>query len=171
MLQRIRHILTCISLPMNLQAKCDLHHAMEMDSFCCMHGGLCAAARLCLFFFSFFNACILQTYLSKPLTSLSCSLNAVFPGLKMWDTFAFDCFDFKVRPGTPGRTNNLAGSAQTVQPQVSTDYLLLIFFYHSTPCNCSACNLPLDARLPQDTRVPEKSHFSTLNLGLAGTGN
>jgi hypothetical protein len=31
-------------------------------------------------------------YLSKPLTSLSCALNAVFPGLKMWDTFAFDCF-------------------------------------------------------------------------------
>jgi hypothetical protein len=29
-----------------------------------------------------------QYYLSKPLTSLSCSLNAVFPGLKMWDTFA-----------------------------------------------------------------------------------
>jgi uncharacterized membrane protein YagU involved in acid resistance len=26
--------------------------------------------------------------LSKPLTSLSCFLNAVFPGLKMWDTFA-----------------------------------------------------------------------------------
>jgi hypothetical protein len=36
----------------------------------------------------FFNACILRYYLSKPLTSLSCSLNAVFPGLKMWDTFA-----------------------------------------------------------------------------------
>jgi hypothetical protein len=28
----------------------------------------------------FLNACILQYYLSKPLTSLSCSLNAVFPG-------------------------------------------------------------------------------------------
>jgi hypothetical protein len=36
----------------------------------------------------FFNACILRCYLSKPLTSLSCSLNAVFPCLKMWDTFA-----------------------------------------------------------------------------------
>jgi hypothetical protein len=34
----------------------------------------------------FFNAFILRYYLSKPLTSLSCSLNAVFPGLKMWDT-------------------------------------------------------------------------------------
>jgi hypothetical protein len=32
--------------------------------------------------------CILRYYLSKPLTSLICSLNAVFPGLKMWDTFA-----------------------------------------------------------------------------------
>jgi hypothetical protein len=27
----------------------------------------------------FFNACILRNYLSKPLTSLSCSLNVVFP--------------------------------------------------------------------------------------------
>jgi hypothetical protein len=36
----------------------------------------------------FFYARILQYYLLKPLTSLSCSLNAVFPGLKMWDTFA-----------------------------------------------------------------------------------
>jgi hypothetical protein len=34
-----------------------------------------------------FYACILRYYLSKPLTSLSCPLNAVFPGLKMWDTF------------------------------------------------------------------------------------
>jgi hypothetical protein len=24
----------------------------------------------------------------------------------MWDTFAFNCFDVKVRPGTPGLTNN-----------------------------------------------------------------
>jgi hypothetical protein len=42
----------------------------------------------------------------KTINKLSCSLNAVFLGLKMWDTFAFDCFDFKVRPGTPGLTNN-----------------------------------------------------------------
>jgi hypothetical protein len=33
--------------------------------------------------FFFFNACILRHYLSKPLTSLSCSLNAVIPCLKM----------------------------------------------------------------------------------------
>jgi hypothetical protein len=31
----------------------------------------------------FFNACTLRYYLSKPLTGLSCSLNAVFPCLKM----------------------------------------------------------------------------------------
>jgi hypothetical protein len=31
----------------------------------------------------FFNVCILRYHLSKPLTSLSCSLNAVFPCLKM----------------------------------------------------------------------------------------
>jgi hypothetical protein len=43
-------------------------------------------------------------------------------------TFAFDCFDFKVRPGSPGLTN-IPGSAQTVQPQVSTDYLLLQTFF------------------------------------------
>jgi hypothetical protein len=36
----------------------------------------------------FFYACILRYYLSKPLSSLSCSLNAVFPGPKMWHTFA-----------------------------------------------------------------------------------
>jgi hypothetical protein len=35
-----------------------------------------------------FNACSRRYYLMKPNTSLSCSLNAVFPGLKMWDTFA-----------------------------------------------------------------------------------
>jgi hypothetical protein len=34
-------------------------------------------------FFSFFNACILWYYLLKPLASLSCSLNAVIPCLKM----------------------------------------------------------------------------------------
>jgi hypothetical protein len=41
---------------------------------------------------AFFNSCILRYRLSKPLTSLSCPLNAVFPGLNMWDTIAFDCF-------------------------------------------------------------------------------
>jgi hypothetical protein len=34
-------------------------------------------------FFFFFNGCILWYYLSKPLTSLSCSLNGVIPCLKM----------------------------------------------------------------------------------------
>jgi hypothetical protein len=38
--------------------------------------------------FLFFNACILRYYLSKTLTSFN--KNAVFPGLKMWDTFASD---------------------------------------------------------------------------------
>jgi hypothetical protein len=46
----------------------------------------CLAFRLRTVFF--FNACILRYYFSQPLTSLSCSLNAVFPGLKMWDTFS-----------------------------------------------------------------------------------
>jgi hypothetical protein len=35
-----------------------------------------------------FQALDATPHISKPLTSLSCSLNAVFPGLKMWDTFA-----------------------------------------------------------------------------------
>jgi hypothetical protein len=51
------------------------------------------------FFWFFLNACIFWYYLSKPLTSLSCPLNAVFPGLKMWDTFAFHCLDLKADPG------------------------------------------------------------------------
>jgi hypothetical protein len=103
--------------------------------------------------FGFFNACIHQYYLSKPLTSLSCPLNAVFPGLKMWDTFAFNCFDLKVRPGTG------------VQPHDSTDYLNLQFFLS----NCTV-QLQCLQRAPRH-RVTEKRHFSTLNVGLAGTGN
>jgi hypothetical protein len=71
-------------------------------------GGVFLVAGSC-----FFNLCFLRYYLSKPLTSLSCSMNAVFPGLKMWDTLAFDCFDFKVRPGTPGLTNNPALHSQS----------------------------------------------------------
>jgi hypothetical protein len=39
--------------------------------------------------FLFFNACILRFYLSKPLTSLRCSLNAVFPCLKMREHLCF----------------------------------------------------------------------------------
>jgi hypothetical protein len=38
--------------------------------------------------FSLTHVCILWYFLSKSLTSLSCFLNAVFPRLKMWDTFA-----------------------------------------------------------------------------------
>jgi hypothetical protein len=38
--------------------------------------------------FPFLNTCILQYYLSKQLTSFGCSLNAVFLGFKMCDTFA-----------------------------------------------------------------------------------
>jgi hypothetical protein len=51
-----------------------------------------------VFVFGFFNACILRYYLSKPLTILSCPLNAVFPGLKMLSTV----FDLKADPGHPG---------------------------------------------------------------------
>jgi hypothetical protein len=81
------------------------------------------------FLFFFFNACILRYYLSKPLTSLSCSLNTVFPGLNMWDTFAFDCCDFKVRPGTvltlksdPGHRRQTWVCTDSPTSEVSTDY-------------------------------------------------
>jgi hypothetical protein len=96
-------------------------------------------------------------YLSKPLTSLSCSLNAVFPGLKMWDTFAFDSFDFKVRPGTPATNLGLHQGIYkqtTVQPKVSTDYLLLQCLQRSP-----------------GRRVTENSHFSALKVGLAFSGS
>jgi hypothetical protein len=46
-----------------------------------------ATRAACLFFF--FNACIFRYYLSKPLTSLSCSLNAVFPCIKMREHLCF----------------------------------------------------------------------------------
>jgi hypothetical protein len=52
-----------------------------------------------LYFWFFLTHVILLYYLSKPLTSLSCPLIALFPGHKMWDTFAFDCFDLKAEPG------------------------------------------------------------------------
>jgi hypothetical protein len=103
---------------------------------------------------SLFFACFFKFYLSKPLTSLSCALNAAFPGLKMWDTFAFDCYDFKVRPGTLRATGDKPGSAQTVKPQVSTDYLLLQFVYPTIQCNCSACNVPPDAGLQKRATFP-----------------
>jgi hypothetical protein len=82
-------------------------------------------------FFSF-HACILRYYLPKPLTSLSCSLNAVFPGLKMWDTFA--C-----------ATANLL-----------THFIISIAV--------------LENESP-DAGLQKRATFSTLNVGLAGTGN
>jgi hypothetical protein len=106
------------------------------------------------FFLGFFNACILRYYLSKPLTTLSCPLNAVFPGLKMRYTFAFDCFlTFKVRPRTG------------VQPQ-SLNRLLATAIFLSNYTVQLQCLQRAHGR-----RVTEKSHFSTLNIGLSGTWN
>jgi hypothetical protein len=112
------------------------------------------SACFCRCFFWVFYACCLKYYHSKTLKSLSCSLNAVFPGLKMWDTFAFDCFDFKVRPGTPGLTNNpgLHRQSNLKSPQ-TTCYCN--FFNSTIQCNCSACNVPPDAGL-QKNRKTEK---------------
>jgi hypothetical protein len=50
-------------------------------------------------------------------------------------------------------------------PKVSTDLGYCNCFYPTIQCNCSACNVPPDAGLQ------ERANFSTLILGLAGTGN
>jgi hypothetical protein len=71
----------------------------------------------------------------KPLTSLSCSLNVVFPGLKMWDTFAFDCFELKVRPGTPATNPGLHRQSNL---EVSTYVGYCKFFNPFYNLNCSA---------------------------------
>jgi hypothetical protein len=75
----------------------------------------------------------------------------------MWDTFAFDCFDFKVRPGTPATNPGLYRQSNLKSPQ-TTCYCN--FFYPTIQCL---------QRAP-GRRVTEKSHFPTLNVGLAGTG-
>jgi hypothetical protein len=109
------------------------------------------------------NACILRyyMYLSKTLTGLSCSLNAVFLGLKMWDTFAFDCFDFKVRPKTLAKNPCLQRQSNLKSPQTTCNCIFLSNYKVQLHCL---------QRAP-GCRVTEKSHFSTRNLGLDGTGN
>jgi hypothetical protein len=77
---------------------------------------------------SFFNACILRYNLSKPLTSLNCSLNAVLPGLKMWDTFAramafFLTFVWPepgLEPGPPAWQAVALTAQPSTTPKVST---------------------------------------------------
>jgi hypothetical protein len=44
--------------------------------------------------------------------------------------------------------------AQGSNLEVSTDYLLLQFFYPSIQCNCSACNVPPDAGLQKRATFP-----------------
>jgi hypothetical protein len=83
-------------------------------------------------FFGFFNACILRYYLLKPLTSLICSLNVVFPGLKMWDTFTCATANF------------------------STYFIISIKVLEN---------------VPPDAGLQKRDTFSTLNVGLARTGN
>jgi hypothetical protein len=52
--------------------------------FCCAISNLKIPS--CIYFF---NACIFQNYLSKTLTSLSCSLKKVFPWFKMLEHLCF----------------------------------------------------------------------------------
>jgi hypothetical protein len=68
----------------------------------------------------------------KPITKLSCSLNAVFPGLKMWDTFAYATASFLTR-----------------------------FIISSAVLE----------NVPPDAGLQKRATFSTLHIGLAGTGN
>jgi hypothetical protein len=82
--------------------------------------------------FFFFNACILWYYLSEPLTSLSCSLNAVFPDLKMWDTIACANASFL------------------------TYFIISIVGLENVPPNAG---------------FQKRATFSSLNVGLAWTGN
>jgi hypothetical protein len=83
-------------------------------------------------FFLLFYACILRFYLLKPLKSLSCSLNAVFPGLKMWDTFS------------------------CTTANVLTHFIISIAVLDN---------------VPPDAGLQKRATFSTLNVGLARTGN
>jgi hypothetical protein len=84
------------------------------------------------------------------------------PGLKMWDTFALaTVLTLKSDPERPP----FKGPAQSVQSQVSTDLGYCRKFNPFYNLNYSAWE-----RAPW-CRVTEKSHFSTLNVGLAGTGN
>jgi hypothetical protein len=62
----------------------------------------------------------------------SCSLNAVFPGLKMWDTFACATAKFL------------------------THFIISIAVLEN---------------VPPDEGLQKRATFSTLNVGLAGTGN
>jgi hypothetical protein len=123
-----------------------VHQARVVGGFSSVKVARC---QTCVLFF--FSPCILRYYLSKPLTSLSCPLNAVFPGFKMRDTFAFDCLlTYKVRPGTG------------VQPQSLNRLLAAAIFLsnYTVQLQCLQC--------APGHRVTEKSNFSTLNVGLGG---
>jgi hypothetical protein len=56
--------------------------------------------------------------------------------------------------GTPGLTNNPGQHRQSNLKSVSTDYLLLQFFYPTIQCNCSACSVPPDAGLQKNATFP-----------------
>jgi hypothetical protein len=82
--------------------------------------------------FFFFNSCILWCYLSKPLTSLSCSLNALFLCLKM------------------------------------REHLCLRYCKKLTHFIISIAVLE---NVPPDAGFQKTATLSTLNVGLARTGN
>jgi hypothetical protein len=99
-------------------------------------------------FLVFFNAFILwnNSGRDKLMNTLRCGipLPTRTQATRCGNTFAFVCFDFRVRLGTDSLTS----------PEVSTDYLLLQFFYPAIQCNCSACNVPPDAGLQKRATFP-----------------
>jgi hypothetical protein len=83
------------------------------------------------------------------------------PGLKMWDTFALaTVLTLKSNPDRLGHSN-----AQSVQPQVSTDLGYCNFVTHFI------ISIAVLENVPPDTGLQKRATFSTLNVGLAGTGN
>jgi hypothetical protein len=78
------------------------------------------------------NTTFFKQFLMKPLTSLICSLNAVFPGLKMWDTLACATAIFL------------------------THFIISVAVLED---------------VPPDAGLQNRATISTLNVGLAGTGN
>jgi hypothetical protein len=81
----------------------------------------------------------------------------------MWDTFALNCFDYKIRPRTLGLTNNPGLHRQSNLKSPQTTSTAIVLSNYTVQLQCLQC--------APGRRVTEKSQCSTLNIGLAGTGN
>jgi hypothetical protein len=84
------------------------------------------------------------------------------PGLKIWDTFTLaTVLTLKSDPERP----LFKGAAQSVQPQVSTDLGTAKNLTHFI------ISIAVLENVPPDAGLQKRATFSTLNVGLAGTGN